>query len=132
MARSDDADTPPGGPPRRLELVAPAGPGRAESARVGAGLLVGLVVGRSSLMGAATGSEQFEVAIGHFVGLVLICVAGALVIGGAYDRARIESSRRLVDSAAAGERPGNEPAPGLPIEAGEAGSGPDPAVGSRP
>ncbi len=70
----------------RVELIAQPGPRRTEAGRTGAGLLVGLVVARGSLLGAAFGTEQFEVAIGHFVVVVLVCVAGALLIGRLYDR----------------------------------------------
>ncbi len=68
-----------------MELVAQPGPRGTEAGRTGAGLLVGLVVARGSLIGAAFGTEQFEVAIAHFVFVVLVCVAGALLLGRLFD-----------------------------------------------
>jgi hypothetical protein len=72
---------------RRVELVETSTPSGSEAGRTGLGLIVGLVVGRSSLLGAATGTEQFEVAIAHFVGVVLASVAGVLLLGVLYDQA---------------------------------------------
>lgn len=63
----------------------PARPG-ADSLRFGAGLLAGLFLGRGSLIAAATGQEQFELAIGHFVLVVLVCLLGIALIGVAYER----------------------------------------------
>lgn len=83
---------------RRVELVATATPERIEAGRTGLGLIVGLVVGRSSLVGAATGAERFEMAIAHFVGVVLVSVAGVLLLGALYDGAR-----RSADAAAAAQ-----------------------------
>ncbi len=77
----------PGPNNRRVELVQTATPGNSEAGRTGLGLVIGLFVGRSSLIGAATGSEQFEIAIAHFVGVVLASVAGALLLGVLYDKA---------------------------------------------
>ncbi len=76
-----------GGPARRVELVETATPEGAEAGRTGLGLIIGLILGRSSLIGAATGSERFEFAIAHFVGVVLACVGGVLLVGVMYDRA---------------------------------------------
>ena len=73
---------------RRVELVETSTPSGSEAGRTGLGLIIGLVVGRSSLLGAATGSEQFDVAIAHFVGVVLASVAGVLLLGVLYDQAR--------------------------------------------
>lgn len=73
---------------RRVELVATSTPDNIEAGRTGLGLLIGLFVGRSSLMGAATGTERFEVAIAHFVGVVLVAVAGVLLLGVLWDQAR--------------------------------------------
>jgi len=78
---------------RRIELVASSSPDNTEAGRTGLGLMVGLFVGRHSLMGAATGSERFEVAIAHFVGLVLVSVAGALILGVLYDQAKRTAER---------------------------------------
>ncbi len=74
------------GSSRRVELVETSDPDGAEAGRTGLGLVVGLVVGRSSLIGAATGTERFEVAIAHFVGVVLASVAGILLLGVIYDQ----------------------------------------------
>lgn len=71
---------------RRIELVAEADDSTSEAARTGIGLILGFVLGRNSLIAAATGAEQFEFAIAHFVGVVLACVAGALFVGNMYDR----------------------------------------------
>lgn len=71
---------------RRIELVDQADSGGQEGIRVGIGLLVGLFVGRNSLIAAATGSEQIEFAIGHFVLVVLVCVGGLLFVGNLHDR----------------------------------------------
>lgn len=73
---------------RRVDLVETATPANSEAGRTGLGLIIGLFVGRSSLIGAANGSEQFEVAIAHFVGVVLVSVAGVLVLGMLYDQAK--------------------------------------------
>lgn len=75
------------GATRRVELVETSSPEGAEAGRTGLGLVIGLVVGRSSLIGAATGSERFEVAVAHFVGVVLASVAGVLLLGVIYDQA---------------------------------------------
>lgn len=73
---------------RRVELVAESNKSNTrEAACTGIGLMVGLFLGRNSLMAAATGSEQFEFAIAHFVGLVLASVAGSLLLGTLYERA---------------------------------------------
>ena len=74
-----------GGSARRVELVETSDPDGAEAGRTGLGLVVGLLIGRSSLIGAATGTEQFEVAIAHF-GVVLASVAGILLLGVIYDQ----------------------------------------------
>lgn len=73
---------------RRVELIATSTPATTEAGRTGLGLLIGLFVGRSSLIGAATGSERFEVAVAHFVGVVLVSVAGVLLLGVLWDQAR--------------------------------------------
>ncbi len=74
-------------PTRRVELVAEADDAKREAGRTGLGLVIGLVFGRNSLIAAATGTEQFEFAIAHFVGLVLASVGGMLLLGALYDRA---------------------------------------------
>lgn len=102
---------------RRVELVAEADNSKREAARTGIGLVVGLVLGRGSLMGAATGTEQFEFAIAHFVGLVLASVAGALLLGALYDRnARVaaKAEAALLEAAEA-EAEELSPSPELPI-----------------
>ena len=73
---------------RRVELVGSSTPDNIEAGRTGLGLMIGLYIGRHSLMGAATGSERFEVAVAHFVGVVLVSVAGVLTLGVLYDRAK--------------------------------------------
>lgn len=78
---------------RRVELVAESNDSKREAARTGGGLMLGLFLGRNSLMAAASGSEQFEFAIAHFVGLVLASVAGALLLGTVYDRMSREAAR---------------------------------------
>ncbi len=97
-----------GGAARRVELIETSDPDGAEAGRTGLGLVVGLVVGRSSLIGAAMGTERFEVAIAHFVGVVLASVAGVLLVGVIYDQAK--RSTRMVE----------ETTPGSP-DAGEVG-----------
>lgn len=76
---------------KRIELVANSTPDTREAGRTGLGLLIGLFIGRNSLLGAATGSERFEVAIAHFVGVVLVSVAGVLLLGVLWDQARRSS-----------------------------------------
>lgn len=90
---------------RRIELVAENDNSKQEAFRVGAGLMTGLVLGRNSLFAAASGSEQFEFAIAHFVGLVLACVAGSLFIGALYDRYRkaLEEEDAAAEAAAEAE-----------------------------
>jgi len=83
---------------RRVELIAVSSPGKNESARVGLGLVVGLVVARKSLLAAGSGQEQFEWAIAHFVGVVLTCVAGALLLGYLYDRSIRQTTRDRAES----------------------------------
>ena len=102
---------------RRVELVATATPERLEAGRTGIGLMVGLYVGRSSLLGAATGSERFEVAVAHFVAVVLVSVAGALLLGALWDRARRAAERA---AAAEAEPDGNDlvAAPERPLAEG--------------
>ena len=78
---------------RRVELVAGPTASKTETGRVGAGLFVGLIVARNSLIGAATGAEVFESAVAHFVGVVLLCVGCALFIGNVYDRAVRHAAR---------------------------------------
>lgn len=96
---------------RRVELVATSTPDTVEAGRTGLGLLIGLFVGRSSLLGAATGSERFEVAIAHFVGVVLVSVAGVLLLGVLWDQAR-----RSIEAEHADEP---SPSEGSPIAATE-------------
>lgn len=84
---------------RRIELVAEPTDSTREAARTGAGLILGFVLGRNSLIGAATGSEQFELAIAHFVGVVLASVAGALFVGAMYDRMNRAAARSVEDAA---------------------------------
>lgn len=81
-------------PPRRVELIDASEPGQKESARIGFGLLAGLFLGRSSLMGAATGQQGFEVALAHFVLVVLVCVSGILFLGYLFDRYLSQSAAR--------------------------------------
>lgn len=50
------------------------------------GLLIGLAIGASSLVAAATGTEQFEMAIAHFVGVVLTSVTGFVLLSYVLDR----------------------------------------------
>ena len=57
-----------------------------QSFRLGAGLLAGLALGHRSLIGAATGSEQFELAIAHFVLDVLACLVGIVTVASTYER----------------------------------------------
>lgn len=108
---------------RRVELIAESDKsGTREAARTGLGLMVGLFLGRNSLMAAASGSEQFEFAIAHFVGLVLASVAGALILGTLYDRASRSAAKEAEAEALAeqaeAEEIGREDAhlsPELPI-----------------
>lgn len=90
---------------RRVELVATSSPDATEAWRTGLGLLVGLFVGRSSLVGAATGSERFEVAIAHFVGVVLVSVAGVLLLGVLWDQAQRSIGSDQLDGTEAPEEP---------------------------
>lgn len=85
---------------RRVELVAESNNSKQEAARTGLGLMIGLFLGRNSLIGAATGSEQFEFAIAHFVGVVLAAVAGCLLLGGLYDRSVNDATTADEDEAA--------------------------------
>lgn len=71
---------------RRVELIRTRDDGQVESARIGAGLLIGLLAGHRSLLGAAAGRIAFEAALGYFVLAVLLSVAGALALGRLYDR----------------------------------------------
>ncbi len=106
---------------RRVELVADSSDSTREAARTGFGLMVGLFLGRNSLLAAATGAEQFEVAVAHFVGLVLVSVAGALLLGTMYDRASRSAERSAAEAAKKAESDpesdaGNSnPSPELPI-----------------
>lgn len=108
---------------RRVELVAETDNSKREAGRTGLGLLIGFVLGRQSLVGAATGTEQFEFAIAHFVGLVLASVAGVLLIGVLYDRnariaAKTEAAEQAADEANQAPELGAEPtspSPELPI-----------------
>ena len=102
---------------RRVELVAEASDSKREAARTGAGLMVGLFLGRNSLVNAATGAEQFEFAVAHFVGLVLVSVAGALLLGSIYDRASRSAAKATADAAETAETDAVEasPSPELPI-----------------
>lgn len=100
-----------------MELVAESNNSTREAARTGIGLMVGLFLGRNSLIGAATGAEQFEFAVAHFVGLVLVSVAGALLLGAIYDRASRSAARAAAEAAEAEESETQEPSgsPELPI-----------------
>jgi hypothetical protein len=102
---------------RRVELIAESSDSKREAARTGGGLMVGLFLGRNSLMAAATGAEQFEIAVAHFVGLVLASVAGALLIGAIYDRAIRSAERAANEAAKQAELDAEEPnpSPELPI-----------------
>lgn len=95
---------------RRVELVAESTNSTREAARTGLGLIVGLFLGRNSLLGAATGSEQFEFAVAHFVGVVLASVAGALLLGAIYDRS-LRNTERKTDEADSPEHNTETPAP---------------------
>jgi hypothetical protein len=66
---------------RRVELVESSPASALDNRLLGAGLLLGLFLGRSSLIGAATGRERIEVAFGHFVLVVLVCAAGLVYLG---------------------------------------------------
>lgn len=102
---------------RRVELVAESTNSTREAARTGLGLLIGFFLGRNSLIAAATGSEQFEFAVAHFVGLVLASVAGALLLGAIYDRASRAATQAEapVDEAESGEPDIPTPSPELPM-----------------
>lgn len=102
---------------RRVELVAESTDSTREAARTGIGLMVGLFLGRNSLIAAATGTEQFEFAIAHFVGLVLVSVGGSLLLGSLYDRAKTTAEKAEADDAEATELDDTEPSPSpeLPI-----------------
>ena len=102
---------------RRVELVAASSDSKREAARTGLGLVVGLFLGRNSLLAAATGAEQFEVAVAHFVGLVLVSVAGALLLGTMYDRASRSAERSAAAAAKEAEPDADKPnpSPELPI-----------------
>lgn len=104
-------------PSRRVELVAESSDTTREAARTGLGLFVGLFLGRNSLLAAANGGEQFEVAIAHFVGLVLVSVAGALFLGAMYDRAAhtAEAAERAAAEEAEPVEEDPSPSPELPI-----------------
>jgi len=79
--------------------------------------MLGLFLGRNSLIAAATGAEQFEFAVAHFVGLVLASVAGALLLGAIYDRASRSAAKAAADAAATEEPDTPDPSssPELPI-----------------
>lgn len=72
--------------------------------------MVGLFLGRNSLMAAASGAEQFEFAIAHFVGLVLASVGGSLLLGTLYDRAS-RSAAKAAEQAAQEAAEANQPVP---------------------
>ena len=79
---------------RRVELVGGRAPPQLEAGRVGLGLLVGLLAGHRSLLGAASGRAAFEPALAYFVVTVLLSVGGALTIGVLYDRFSSSASGR--------------------------------------
>ena len=94
---------------RRVELVESSDPGRLEARLTGGGLLVGLVLGRSSLQGAASGQERIDLALGHFVLIVLVCVGCALFLGRIVmnmTRLSNEKSEQTVADEAAAENAG--------------------------
>ncbi|MDH3678842.1 MAG: hypothetical protein OEV40_02710 [Acidimicrobiia bacterium] len=84
---------------RRVELIRTRDDGQVEAARVGAGLLIGLLAGHRSLLGAAGGRIAFEAALGYFVLAVLLSVAGTLVVGRMYDRFSARASDHQSDTA---------------------------------
>lgn len=57
-----------------------------QSFRLGAGLLLGLLLGHRSLMAAALGTEQFELAIAHFVLVVLASLVGLVAVASTFER----------------------------------------------
>ena len=71
---------------RRVELVGGREPPEREAGRVGAGLLIGLVAGHRSILGAASGRVAFELGLLYFVATVLLSVGGVLALGVLYDR----------------------------------------------
>lgn len=83
-----------------MELVGPADAGRGESARLGAGLLLGLALGHRPLLAAATGSTTFEAGLGYFVVIVLACVGGILFLGALYQRFAATADRTEAADAA--------------------------------
>lgn len=84
---------------RRVELIAEPNNSTREAGRTGLGLMIGLFLGRNSLLGAASGAEQFEFAVAHFVGVVLASVAGVLLLGAMYDRT-VRSAERSAKATA--------------------------------
>lgn len=96
---------------RRVELVAESSDSSREAGRTGLGLITGLFLGRNSLLGAATGTEQFEFAVAHFVGVVLASVAGVLLLGTIYDRTVRSAERAASEAAEVAETEAESPSP---------------------
>ncbi|MFT7597578.1 MAG: hypothetical protein ACI8TP_000498 [Acidimicrobiales bacterium] len=106
-------------PTSRVELVAAGSSTRLDGGVLGLALLLGLFLGRNSLLAAATGREQYELAIAHFVIVVLACVVGASVLTRVVRSLMPSAKPQPADEVSPTDQPADAQDYGIPLPIGD-------------